>query len=132
VDGHRRSTSPAPPPPSSPTISTPRSPTTASPTPSWRWRRSYLLGSLPFHLATARQRMQLACATRCSGCRSATPPRCRPGVAELSVADVRAAARRHLRPDELVTVAVTTAAAARADFERAAIGATRVVAFDAY
>ena len=53
-------------------------------------------------------------------------------VAQLSVADVRAAARRHLRPDELVTVAVTTAAAARADFERAAIGATRVVAFDAY
>ena len=46
--------------------------------------------------------------------------------------NVRATARRHLRPDELVTVAVTTAAAARADFERAAIGAPRVVAFDAY
>ncbi len=94
--------------------------------------RSYLLGSLPFHLATARQRMQLAMRDALFGLpvgyTAALPTR----VAQLSVADVRAAARRHLRPDELVTVAVTTAAAARADFERAAIGATRVVAFDAY
>ena len=94
--------------------------------------RSYLLGSLPFHLAPARQPMQLAMRDALFGLpvgyTAALPTR----VAQLSVADVRAAARRHLHPDQLVTVAVTTAATARADFARAAIGPAREVAFDAY
>lgn len=94
--------------------------------------RSYLVGSLPFHLATARQRMQLAMRDALFdlpiGYTAGLPTR----VAQLSVDDVRAAARRHLRPRDLVTVAVTTAATAGASLAAAGVGSPRVVEFDAY
>lgn len=94
--------------------------------------RAYLVGSMPFHLATARQRMQLALRDALfdlpPGYTAALPSH----VAELSAADVRRAAQRWLLPEQLVTVAVTTAATAAAGFEAARIGTPRVVAFDAY
>lgn len=94
--------------------------------------RSYLVGSLPFHLATARQRMQLALRDALFGLPIGFTAELPARVAELSVDDVRAAARRHLRPAELVTVAVTTAATARAGLTAAQVGVPREVAFDAY
>ena len=94
--------------------------------------RSYLVGSLPFHLATARQRMQLAMRDALFGLPIGYTAGLPGRVAQLSVDDVRAAARRHLRPAELVTVAVTTAAIARPGFAAAGVGDLREVAFDGY
>ncbi|MBK9031990.1 MAG: insulinase family protein [Myxococcales bacterium] len=94
--------------------------------------RSYLVGSLPFHLATARQRMQLAMRDALFGLPVGYTAELPARVAQLSVDEVRAAARRHLHPERLVTVAVTTAATARAGLVAAAIGAPREVEFDAY
>ncbi|MEZ4402125.1 MAG: pitrilysin family protein [Kofleriaceae bacterium] len=94
--------------------------------------RSYLVGSMPFHLATARQRMQLALRDALFelpvGYTAGLPAH----LAELSVDEVRAAARRNLHPDRLVTVAVTTAATAQAGLVAAGAGPVRVVEFDAY
>ncbi len=92
--------------------------------------RSYLVGSMPFHLATARQRMQLAVRDAAFDLPlgyTATLP------AQLGVLDVdavRAAAARHLRPADLVTVAVTTAKDTRAALAR--LGEVEVVPYDAY
>ena len=94
--------------------------------------RSYLVGSLPFHLATARQRMQLAMRDALFGLPIGYTAGLPGRVAQLSVDDVRAAARRHLRPAELVTVAVTTAAIARPGFAAAGVGDLHEVAFDGY
>lgn len=94
--------------------------------------RAYLVGSMPFHLATARQRMQLALRDALFdlpiGYTAGLPSL----LGSLGVGDVRAAARRWLKPAELVTVAVTTAAAAGAALEAAGVGVPRIVAFDAY
>ena len=93
--------------------------------------RSYLTGSLPFQLATARQRMQLAVRDALFelpiGYTAGLPAR----LAELSAAEVRAAASRHLDPARLITVAVTTAAAVRAGFAAQPRPVTEV-AYDAY
>lgn len=94
--------------------------------------RAYLVGSMPFHLATARQRMQLALRDALFdlpiGYTANLPAR----LAGLGAAEVRAAARRWLAPDQLVTVAVTTAASAGAGLSAAGVGAPRIVAFDSY
>lgn len=94
--------------------------------------RAYLVGSMPFHLATARQRMQLALRDALFdlpvGYTAGLPTL----LGHLDSAEVRAAARRCLRPDQLVTVAVTTAASAGAGLEAAGIGTPRIVAFDSY
>jgi zinc protease len=87
--------------------------------------RAYLVGSMPFHLATARQRMQLALPV---GDTAGLPS----VLGGLGVGDVRAAARRWLVPDQLVTVAVTTAASAGAGLEAAGVGTPRIVPFDSY
>lgn len=94
--------------------------------------RAYLVGSMPFHLATARQRMQLALRDALFDLPVGYTAGLPSALAGLGVADVRAAARRWLRPDQLVTVAVTTAAAAGAGLEAAGVGAPRVVPFDVY
>ena len=94
--------------------------------------RSYLVGSMPFHLATARQRMQLAVRDVAFGLApdyTATLP---DRLADLGVDEVRAAAARHLRPDDVVTVAVTTAADASDALTQATGAAATIVAHDAY
>ena len=94
--------------------------------------RSYLVGSMPFHLATARQRMQLAVRDLAYGLPpdyTATLPA---RLGELAPADVRGAAARHLRPDDAVTVAVTTARDTRDPLARATGGSVEVVPYDAY
>jgi len=75
--------------------------------------RSYLIGAMPFHVATARQRMQLAVRDAVFdlpvGYTSSLPD----VLANLAPSDVRAACTRHLRPGDAVTVAVTTAETAK-------------------
>src|SRR2546423_15446806 len=71
--------------------------------------RSYLVGAMPFHLATARQRMQLAVRDESFGLPAGYTASLPGRLVSLGAGDVNAAARRHLRPDDVVTVAVTTA-----------------------
>lgn len=94
--------------------------------------RSYLVGSMPFHLATARQRMQLAVRDAAYGLAwdyTATLPA---RLGELGGADLRAAAARNLRPADAVTVAVTTSRDTRAALATATGGSVEVVPYDAY
>lgn len=94
--------------------------------------RSYLVGSMPFHVATARQRMQLAVRDAVFELPAGFTARLPEALGELTAADVRAACTRCLRPDAAVTVAVTTADAARDALERAGAGPLSVVEHDAY
>jgi zinc protease len=94
--------------------------------------RSYLVGAMPFHLATARQRMQLAVRDETFGLPAGYTASLPARLGSLGAGDVRAAARRHLRPDDVVTVAVTTAAVAADALAKANAGPLTVVAHDAY
>jgi len=106
---------------------------TRGPTPEEvEFARGYLIGAMPFHTATARMRMQLAVRDAAYdlplGFTAELPKRLRAVDAD----QVRAACARQMRPGAVVTVAVTTAAATRAGFERAGAGPISVVAHDAY
>jgi zinc protease len=94
--------------------------------------KSYLVGAMPFHVATARQRMQLGVRDAVfelpAGYTSNLPAMLR----QLTAADVRAACKRHLRPDRAVTVAVTTAEHAHAALAQASGGPMSVVDHDEY
>ena len=57
--------------------------------------------------------------------------RYRPAVAAVSAADVRAAANRHIRPDELVVVVVGDAAKVEPELRDAGLGDLTVVPADA-
>ena len=57
--------------------------------------------------------------------------RYRPGVAAISAADVRAAANRNIRPDELAVVVVGDAAAVEPELRAAGLGELTVVPADA-
>jgi len=94
--------------------------------------RSYLVGAMPFHLATARQRMQLAVRDETFGLPAGYTASLPAKLGALGGGDVRAAARRHLRPDDVVTVAVTTAAVAADALGKANAGPLTIVAHDAY
>ena len=94
--------------------------------------RSYLIGAMPFHVATARQRMQLAVRDAVFDLPSGFTARLPEAFANLSPADVRAACRAHMRPDDAVTVAVTTAEQARGPLEAANAGVLTVVDHDEY
>lgn len=94
--------------------------------------RSYLVGAMPFHVATARQRMQLAVRDAVFDLPAGYTARLPEALASLTPADVRAACGAHLRPDALVTVAVTTAADARPALEAAGAGQLTVVEHDEY
>jgi zinc protease len=94
--------------------------------------RSYVVGSMPFHQATARQRMQIAVRDAVYGLPAGYTIGLPGKVAELATADVAKAASRWLRPDAVVTVAVATAATARDSLTAAGAGPVDVVAFDAY
>jgi zinc protease len=94
--------------------------------------RSYLVGAMPFHVATARQRMQLAVRDAVFELPAGFTARLPEALGALTAADVRDACARHLRPDAVVTVAVTTADQAQEALEAAGAGALTVVDHDAY
>ena len=94
--------------------------------------RSYLVGSMPFHVATARQRMQLAVRDAVFDLPAGFTAKLPESFARLSPVEIREACRRQLRPDDTVTVAVTTAALAKESLAASGAGVLTVVDHDAY
>lgn len=94
--------------------------------------RSYLVGAMPFHVATARQRMQLAVRDAVFELPSGYTARLPEALSQLTAADVRAACKQHLRPEDAVTVAVTTAEQAHDALAAANAGTMTVVDHDEY
>jgi zinc protease len=94
--------------------------------------RSYLVGAMPFHVATARQRMQLAVRDAVFDLPSGFTARLPEALAQLSSSDVRRACAACIRPESAVTVAVTTADQAQAALEAAGAGTLTVVDHDEY
>ena len=94
--------------------------------------RSYLVGAMPFHVATARQRMQLAVRDAVFELPVGFTAKLPEALDALAASDVRAACTRCLRPDSTVTVAVTTADLARDALEAANAGVLTVVDHDEY
>jgi zinc protease len=94
--------------------------------------RSYLVGAMPFHVATARQRMQLAVRDAVFDLPDGYTVKLPEALAQLTAADVRAACKRNLRPEDAVTVAVTTAEDAQAALSAANAGPMTVVDHDEY
>lgn len=94
--------------------------------------RDYLVGSMPFSVATAQQRMQLAVGDAVFELPSGYTAQLPAHLQLLTAADVRAACARHLKPDAAVTVAVTTAEQAKGALVAASSGPVRVVAHDEY
>ena len=93
--------------------------------------RDYLVGVFPLRFETAGQ-----VASALGGLVALDLPddeldRYRPGIAAVSVADVRAAANRHIRPDELVVVVVGDAAKVEPELRGAGLGELTVVPADA-
>lgn len=71
--------------------------------------RRYLAGSLPFHLATARQRMRIAVQNRLYGLPDDYVRTLPERFAQVTLADTRAVAERWLHPGDALTVVVATA-----------------------
>ena len=94
--------------------------------------RSYLVGAMPFHVATARQRMQPAVRDAVFDLPAGYTSRLPEALAQLGAGDVRAACKLHLRPDDAVTVAVTTAEQAQGSLSTAGGGTLTVVDHDEY
>jgi len=94
--------------------------------------RSYLIGAMPFHVATARQRMQLAVRDAVFELPDGYTARLPEALAALSASDVRAACARCFKPEEAITVAVTTSDSAKAALEAAGAGSLTVVDHDEY
>src|SRR3569833_2202731 len=97
-----------------------------------RHRRSYRAGAMPFHVATARQRMQLAARDSLFDLPAGYTARLPELLGQLAATDVRAACSRHFHPANAVTVAVTTAEHARPALEAANAGPITVVRHDEY
>ena len=94
--------------------------------------RSYLVGAMPFHVATARQRMQLAVRDAVFDLPPGYTAQLPAALGAIGAADVRAACARHLRPGDAVTVAVTTADHAQRALEHASAGPLTIVEHDEY
>jgi len=94
--------------------------------------RSYLVGSMPFHVATARQRMQLAVRDELFDLPVGYTTGLPEVLGQLGAADVRAACTRNYHPDNAVTVAVTTAELALSALQAANAGPVTVVRHDEY
>ena len=95
--------------------------------------RSYLVGAMPFHVATARQRMQLAVRDSLFD----LPAGYTANLPELARATRRPRRARRVQratsiPTNAVTVAVTTAEHARPALEAANAGPITVVRHDEY
>ncbi len=94
--------------------------------------RSYLIGAMPFHVATARQRMQLAVRDAVFELPAGYTARLPEALGALTASDVRTACKRHLRPDDAVTVAVTTAEQAQDALGKSNAGPMTIVDHDEY
>jgi zinc protease len=94
--------------------------------------RSYLIGAMPFHVATARQRMQLAVRDAVFELPAGYTAKLPEALGVLTAEDVRTACKRHLRPEHAVTVAVTTAHHAQAALAQAGAGSMTIVEHDEY
>jgi zinc protease len=94
--------------------------------------RSYLVGAMPFHVATSRQRMQLAVRDAVFELPPGYTAQLPELLSSLSADDVRAACKRCLVPEAAVTVAVTTAEQAQGAIEAAGAGTLTVVDHDEY
>jgi zinc protease len=94
--------------------------------------RSYLVGAMPFHVATARQRMQLAVRDAVFDLPAGFTAKLPEALGALAAEDVRAACKRQLRPDDAVTVAVTTADQAGPALAGAGAGTLTIVDHDEY
>src|SRR5262249_11903154 len=94
--------------------------------------RSYLVGAMPFHVATSRQRMQLAVRDAVFELPPGYTAKLPEALASLTASDVRAACKRCLAPEAAVTVAVTTAEQAQRALEAAGAGPLTVVDHDEY
>ncbi|HEX5063204.1 MAG TPA: pitrilysin family protein [Kofleriaceae bacterium] len=94
--------------------------------------RSYLIGAMPFHVATARQRMQLAVRDAVFELPAGYTADLPKALGQLTADDVRAACKRHLRPEDAVTVAVTTAENAQQALAAAGAGPMTIVDHDEY
>jgi zinc protease len=92
--------------------------------------RSYLVGAMPFQSATARQRMQLAVRDAVLGVPHGYSASLAQRVSHVSASDVRRACAAHLRPEDTMTVAVSTASLVK-DLPTED-GTLMVVAHDAY
>lgn len=93
--------------------------------------RSYLVGAMPFQSATARQRMQLAVRDALLGVAPGYTAKLPGLLAEVSAAEVRRACNTHLRPQDTIIVAVSTASLLK-DSLSTSDGTLMVVAHDAY
>jgi zinc protease len=94
--------------------------------------RSYLVGSMPFHVATAHLRMQLAMRDAIFDLPIGYSAHLPALVGEVTAHDVRATCARHFHPDDAVTVAVTTSERARDGLAAAGAGPLTVVKHDEY
>jgi zinc protease len=93
--------------------------------------RSYLVGAMPFQSATARSRMQLAVRDAVLGVAPGYTMGLAQLVGEVSASEVRRACAAHLRPENTMTVAVSTASLIREHLP-SEDGTLMVVAHDAY
>jgi zinc protease len=93
--------------------------------------RDYLVGVFPLRFETASQVASALGGLVALGLPDDELDRYRPGVAAVSAADVRAAANRHIRPDELVVVVVGDAAKVEPELRDAGLGELTVVPADA-
>jgi len=94
--------------------------------------KSYLVGAMPFHVATARQRMQLAVRDAVFDLPAGFTAKLPEALGQLTAADVRRACATGIRPEAAVTVAVTTADHAQEALEAAGAGTLTVVDHDEY
>ena len=94
--------------------------------------RSYLLGNLPFRLATARQRMRLALGGQVFGLDPGYPQRLPEALAAVTLDEVNDACRTWLRPDDALSVVVATADTMVPALEAIGAGTPEVVAHDSY
>jgi zinc protease len=94
--------------------------------------RSYLTGSLPVSLATARQRMRVGVQLSIFGLPRDFPQRTTAQIDALTLDEARAAAARWLHPDQLATVVVGTADVMRPHLDSGRFGELAVAAWDSY
>ena len=94
--------------------------------------RRYLIGSMPFSLASARNRVQLAMRDAVFGLPVGYTSQLPVALDQLSADEVRLACSQHLQPDRAVYVAVTSAEQAEASLATAYGGAFEIHAPGSY
>jgi zinc protease len=94
--------------------------------------KGYLAGSLPFHLATARQRLGIAVRNAVFDVPYDFVHTMPERLTAVTNAEIRGAIDRWIRPQDLVSVVVSTADTIAEKLEGVGAGKLEVIAFDAY